>query len=116
MNMETLSVTRNHQIGINEILYLQGISNYTIIHTRDKQQTIAAQTLHLVHASINYESFVRINRSFILNMKYLSAYSVEDNKLIFKLSNGQKFIASRRRTKNCMDKLSRKKIYEKYPI
>lgn len=112
--METLYLTRNQQIGINEILYLQGVSNYTIIHTRNRQPTIASQTLHLVHSSINYESFVRINRSFILNMAYLSTYTIENNKLIFKLSNGQKFVASRRRAKNCIDELSKKRLYDKY--
>lgn len=114
--METLHLTRRQKIGINEILYLEGLSNYTLIHTVNKQKTIAAQTLHLIHASINYESFVRINRTFILNIEYISTYALENNKLIFKLSNGQKFTASRRRIKNCIDKIeiAQKRFDEKH--
>ena len=91
--MEILYLTRHHQIGIREILYLEGIRNYTLIHTINEKKTIAAQTLHLIHSSINYDSFIRINRSFILNTEYISTYGLENNKLIFQLLNGQKFTA-----------------------
>jgi DNA-binding LytR/AlgR family response regulator len=103
--METLYLTRHKQIGINEILYLESMSNYTLIHTTNKRKTMAAQTLHLIHSSINYKSFLRINRSFILNTEYISTYSLKNNKLIFQLSNGQQFTASRRRIKNCLNEI-----------
>ena len=101
--METLYLTRHQQIGISEILYLEGMSNYTLIHTINQRKTMAAQTLHVIHSSINFESFIRINRSFILNTEYILTYSLENNKLIFQLSNGQRFTASRRRIKKCLD-------------
>lgn len=103
--METLYLTRRQQIGISEILYIESMSNYTLIHTINEKKTMAAQTLHLIHSSINYESFLRINRSCIINIEYISTYEIENNKLIFKLLNGQIFIASRRRIKKCLDKI-----------
>lgn len=103
--MKTLYLTRRQQIEINEIMYLQSESNYTLIHTTNKSKTVASQTLHLIHESINYENFVRISRSYILNIEHISTYSLENNILTFKLSNGEKFTASRRRVKNCIDKI-----------
>ena len=91
--MEILYLIRHQQIGIREILYLESVRNYTLIHTINEKKTIAAQTLHLIHSSINYDSFIRINRSFILNTEYISTYGLENNKLIFQLLNGQKFTA-----------------------
>jgi two-component system LytT family response regulator len=103
--MKTLYLTRRQQIEINDIMYLQSESNYTLIHTINQAKTIASQTLHLIHSSINYDNFVRISRSYILNIEHISTYSLENNKLTLKLSNGEKFIASRRRIKNCLDKI-----------
>ena len=103
--MKTLYLTRHQQIEINDIMYLQSESNYTLIHTINKAKTVASQTLHLIHSSIDYDNFIRISRSYILNFEYLSTYSLENNKLTLKLSNGEKFIASRRRVKNCLDKI-----------
>lgn len=103
--MKTLYLTRHQQIAVNEIMYLHSESNYTFIHTSNKAKTVASQTLHLIHSSIDYENFIRINRSYILNIEYLSTYSLENNKLTLNLSNGEKFIASRRRVKNCLEKI-----------
>lgn len=103
--MKTLYLTRRHQIEVNEIMYLQSESNYTLIHTTNKLKAIASQTLHLIHSSIDYDNFIRISRSHILNIEYISTYSLEKNKLTLKLSNGEKFTASRRRIKNCIDKI-----------
>lgn len=103
--MKTLYLTRHQQIEINDIMYLQSESNYTLIHTINKPKTVASQTLRIIHSSINYDSFVRINRSFILNIEHISTYSLENNILTLKLSNGEKFTASRRRVKTCLDKI-----------
>lgn len=103
--MKTLYLTRRQQIEVNDIMYLQSESNYTLIYRIDKSKTVASQTLHLVHSSIDYDNFIRISRSFILNIEYISTYSLENNKLTLKLSNGEKFTASRRRIKNCIDKI-----------
>ena len=103
--MKTLYLTRRQQIEVNDIMYLQSESNYTLIHTINQAKTVASQTLHLIHSSIDYDKFIRINRSYILNIEYLSTYSLENNKLTLNLSNGEKFIASRRRVKNCLDKI-----------
>lgn len=103
--MKTLYLTRHQQIEVNEIMYLQSESNYTLIHTINKHKTVASQTLHLIHSSIDYENFVRISRSFILNIEHISTYSLENNILTLKLSNGEKFTASRRRVKTCLNKI-----------
>ncbi len=104
--MKTLYLTRHQQIDINEIMYLESESNYTVIHTSDEHKTIASQTLNTVHSNINYERFIRVNRSNILNIEYVSTFGLENNKLIVKLENGQQFVASRRRIKNCLDALA----------
>ncbi|CAH0995672.1 hypothetical protein EMA8858_01797 [Emticicia aquatica] len=103
--MKTLYLTRHQQININEILYLQGDSNYTFIHSVNKPTTIASKTLHLIHSSIDYESFIRISKNLILNIDYISTYDIEDKRLSLILYNGQQFTVSRRRFKSCLDKI-----------
>ncbi|AFK04558.1 LytTr DNA-binding region [Emticicia oligotrophica DSM 17448] len=103
--METLYLTRNLKIEPNEIMYLESESNYTLIYTTNKSKTITSQTLHVVHSSINYDNFLRISRKHIINIEHISTIYLEKNRLTFKLSNGEKFIASRRRTKDCLDRV-----------
>ncbi len=103
--MKTLYLTRHQQIEINDIIYLQSDSNYTVIYSTNQLRTIATQTLCNVHSSIAYDNFVRVNRSAILNVEHIASYSFENNKLTLSLSNGETFIASRRRAKDCIDKI-----------
>jgi len=59
--------TRMSKVDTDNILYLEGSNNYTIIHTPEKKNVIS-QTLKKVAESMNPEQFIRIHKSAIVNL------------------------------------------------
>lgn len=97
--MNELYLTRNQQVETDEILYLESESNYTHIYTTSSVRILAALTLGVIQSRLDTKSFIRVNRSYIINISHLSAYRHENKKLIIRLSGGKEFTASRRRCK-----------------
>ena len=59
--------TRMSKVSTNNILYLEGSNNYTIVHTLNKKIVIS-QTLKKVAKSMDPELFIRIHKSAIVNL------------------------------------------------
>ncbi len=98
-SMNELYLTRRQQIETDKILYLESEVNYTNIYTTSKSRILAALTLGVIQARLDTQCFLRVNRSYIINLSHLSAYRHENNKLIIRLHGGKEFTASRRRVK-----------------
>ncbi len=62
---------RKDKIPFDDILYLQGNINYTLIHLYNGKIKLSPRTLlyHIQH-SLN-DSFIRIHRAYIVNKRYL---------------------------------------------
>lgn len=77
--------TRMSKVHTENILYLEGSNNYTIVHTPEKKYVIS-QTLKKVAESMNPEQFIRIHKSAIVNMikidEIVDAHVVIDGKKI----------------------------------
>lgn len=97
--MNELYLTRRQQIETDKILYLESEVNYTNIYTTSRLKIIAAHTLGVLQSRLNKNSFIRVNRSHIINLSQISTYRHENNKLIIQLKGGKEFTASRRRLK-----------------
>jgi len=97
--MQELYLTRRQQIETDKILYLESDVNYTKIYTINQSKILSAYTLGVLQLRLDSHSFIRVNRSYIINLSYLSTYRHENNKLIIQLTGGQEFTASRRRLK-----------------
>ncbi|HRY33805.1 MAG TPA: LytTR family DNA-binding domain-containing protein [Bacteroidales bacterium] len=65
-----------------EILYLTADNNYTHIHTTDGGTEITAQNLGKVHKALPQQHFIRINRSTVVNGRYLKRYDKPRKKCI----------------------------------
>ncbi|MFD2784233.1 LytR/AlgR family response regulator transcription factor [Hymenobacter rubripertinctus] len=63
------------RINFDEVLYIEALSDYVIIVT-DKQKYIVYTTMKSLDARLPFEHFVRVHRSYILNMKRIEA--IED--------------------------------------
>ena len=59
--------TRMSKVCTQDIFYLEGSNNYTIVHCQNKKYVIS-QTLKRVAESMNPEQFVRIHKSAIVNL------------------------------------------------
>lgn len=55
----------------NEILFFEGDVNYTWIHFKSGKQTVIARTLLFIEQKTDTENFVRINRKYLVNRKFI---------------------------------------------
>lgn len=81
-------------IDIRDIVMLKGESNYTLFLLNDGQELLTTRTLRTFVASLS-EVFVRIHKSYVVNLNYLTDLQSEP----MTLTNGQVVkVARRRRT------------------
>ncbi|MBK8611379.1 MAG: response regulator transcription factor [Chitinophagaceae bacterium] len=82
-------------LDVNEIISLQADSNYTIIHKQDMQKTVVTKTLKDFEDILDADHFVRIHKSHMVNLKYVTEYSTADGGIV-KMSDGNLWSISRR--------------------
>ena len=63
------------RINFDEVLYIEALSDYVIIVT-DRQKYIVYTTMKALDARLPFDHFVRVHRSYILNMRRIEA--IED--------------------------------------
>lgn len=63
----------NHQIKLNELVYLESLSDYVKIYFSDQSLT-TRDTISSFEESLP-ETFVRIHRSYIVNLDYITEFS-----------------------------------------
>lgn len=71
------------RLPINEILFIEALSDYVLIHTEDKQQYVVYATMKYFEAKLSaYKHFKRIHRSYIVNMQKVKSIDESQNVLI----------------------------------
>lgn len=76
---------RMQRIDLAEILYLEGLQNYVVIHTLT-EKTIARQTLSSLEASLPTSDFVRVHKSFIVSLAH--THTVERSRIFIQTGAG----------------------------
>lgn len=93
---------RKDKIPFDDILYLQGNINYTLIHLYNGKIRLSPRTLlyHIQH-SLN-DSFIRIHRAYIVNKKHIKDSEISDIKHTTSLflKDGTQLAVSRRKRNN----------------
>ena len=64
-------ISRRTTVYSNEILFFEGDINYTWIHFKSGKQKIIARTLLFIEQKTNSENFIRINRKYLVNRKFI---------------------------------------------
>ena len=82
-------------LDVNEIISLQADSNYTIIHKKDMQKSVVTKTLKDFEDILDGNQFVRIHKSHIVHLKYITEYSTADGGIV-KMNDGNVWSISRR--------------------
>jgi two-component system LytT family response regulator len=75
-------------VDVNNILYLEADNNYTIVYTKDDKHLVS-RTLREYEIILSEAGFFRINRSNLINMKFLKRY-VKNRIPLVELTNGTK--------------------------
>lgn len=70
---------KNHQIKLDDITYLESLSDYVMIHV--KNQTLTTRETISSFEEFLPETFIRIHRSFIINQLHVSRFNTTSVKL-----------------------------------
>ena len=81
------TVTQNHifvksdrrffRILFENILFIEGLKDYIIIHTHDKK-IITKTTIKAIHEQLPPDIFMRVNKSYIVNLNRIESFDVND--------------------------------------
>jgi DNA-binding LytR/AlgR family response regulator len=81
-----------------EIMYLEGVVNYTVFHLSSEQKITTARTLKAYSLHLINEGFIRVHRAFLVNTHFIKSYNELANEVV--LLNGTTLKVSRRMQKN----------------
>jgi DNA-binding LytR/AlgR family response regulator len=71
------------RLPLNEILFIEALSDYVLIHTEDKRQYVVYATMKYFEEKLSaYKHFKRIHRSYIVNMQKVKSIDESQNVLI----------------------------------
>lgn len=91
-------------LNIEDIICCQADSNYSYIYTSDGRKIIATKTLNNLEQLLDPNTFVRIHRSYIVNLEHVTQFSTADGYIV-SLKNGQQYPVSRRKKDEFLDLL-----------
>ena len=82
-------------IEVDDMVSLQADSNYTIIHMKEMQKLVVSKTLKDFEDLLDGNQFVRVHKSYIVNLRYVKEYSTTDGGIV-KMADGKHWSISRR--------------------
>lgn len=92
-------------LDVNEIVSLQADGNYTIIHKQNMQKMVITKTLKDFEEILDDGQFVRIHKSYIVNLQQVKEYSTLDGG-IAKMVDGNTWSISRRQLDSFLSKMN----------
>jgi two-component system, LytTR family, response regulator len=84
---------------IKDIVFLEGVRNYTLFHLRDGRRVISTRTLKKYEEELAVNGFHRIHKSYVINMHHLTLYDNENASYVV-LRNDIKVMVARRKRKD----------------
>jgi DNA-binding LytR/AlgR family response regulator len=64
---------RFYKISFSDIKFIEGLKDYVVIHTQ-QQKLITAMNLKTIHQKISGETFIRVSKSYVVNMNYIDSF------------------------------------------
>ncbi len=90
------SVKGYQVVNLSEIIYFEASGNYTNIHFTGKPLICSSRLIHEYESLLEDSGFVRIHKSFLVNMQHLNEYQRGEGGQVV-LSNGDIVDVSRRK-------------------
>jgi two-component system LytT family response regulator len=63
---------------IQDIVYIEGRGNYSIVFLANKKQIVIAKTLKKFEAQFRLHSFIRIHKSYLINKDNIPAFKARE--------------------------------------
>jgi two-component system LytT family response regulator len=89
--------TRQIVIPLSQLVCMEGSGNYAYIYTSDGKRYLASKTLKSYADILDKAMFLRVHKSWIINLAFLQAYC-EDNRSL-RMLGGREIVISRRRVR-----------------
>lgn len=97
-----------HKILIKDIVRLEGIKNYTLLHLNDGKTIISSRTLKVYNGVLQEANFFRIHRAHLINMQFLRNY--DETQMLYAVMQNRDIISiSRRKRKDFQERMAIKK-------
>jgi two-component system, LytTR family, response regulator len=100
---------RTSFLDVADIVALEADSNYTIVHKLDHLKVVVTKTLKEFEEILSIKQFVRIHKSYIVNIAYVKSYSTIDGGVVV-MKDGTEFSVSRRQQDLFIAKLKEQNI------
>src|SRR5690606_20028894 len=91
-------------VSLDEIVSLQADNNYTILHLVDMQKMVISKTLKEFEDLLDDDVFVRIHKSYIVNLTYVKEYRSTDGGTAI-MTDGNRWSISRRQLDVFLEKM-----------
>jgi two-component system, LytTR family, response regulator len=98
MNFVIVNQKQKIRIPTQNIIMLEGHSNYTLFYLQNGKQRMYARTIGHFQELLDSEQFIRIHRGFLVNSSCIVGYDRIENKL--QMENNLEACISRRLRKN----------------
>jgi two-component system LytT family response regulator len=92
-----------HLLDTIEILYCEGVGNYTRFHIQGKAPILVSKTIKEYEELLHDQSFMRVHKSYLVNLQHIRKYEKEG---ILQLTNGDSVAVSRRKKEEIKKLLS----------
>ncbi|OYU94546.1 MAG: hypothetical protein CFE21_16215 [Bacteroidetes bacterium B1(2017)] len=87
---------------LNQVMYVQGSDNYSIFHITGKSEKVVARTLKEYEDMLTDKGFMRVHKSYLINLAHVQAISKKDS-LEIALLDGTNIPVSRRKAADVLD-------------
>ncbi len=98
-----ISCKKTMTVAWKDISHLEAISNYTMFYFNNGKKLLVSRTMKDFLAKLDAELFVRVHKSFAINLNYLIQFDVKEEMFV-QLKDGKKISVSRRKKKDFLEK------------
>ncbi len=98
MKLKVKTIDGFHLVSITDLIYIEANTPYTFIHHKNGQKIFCTQPLKEFDDKLNANGFLRIHKSYLINVKAVERYK-KNGETVVQMCSGQilKLARSKRR-------------------
>jgi two-component system, LytTR family, response regulator len=78
----------NEFVELNDIIRIQADGSYSVVYFKERKQQLVSKNLKEFQKALEEESFLRVHKSHLVNLKYISEYTPLKNGGVLKMTDG----------------------------
>ena len=92
-------------LKLEDIMFCQGVKNYTIIHLRDKKPITVSRSLLEYEKILECTNFLRVHKTYLINLQHVREYHRGEGGVVI-MSNGAEVEISRRKKEQLLSRIN----------